>query len=282
MSSTEPRQLIYSYYIENSNIKNVFEALIKSYLSSNEILKLRVTDPGIPELIERIRETADFVYPTRISSIGSDLELQRKEKYKQLYGYVLNGKQSEVAHITNFNDRFDETFDSIMRNIMTGVLQVSGTVTEKTADPGALAELLDAVQSQLVDFSYNDTDYVTKFWNFSFERLLELLDDNLLMRELAIQTVARDVKLKDLGIRVGVPVPESSKFLFLLAERMEFFLNLIVDPTILFSDARWTSEKAEELYKEEKFFREISSSLCQVLPDHRDYLREALLVRPRA
>lgn len=278
MSSTKPRQLIYSYYIENSNIKAVFEALIKSYLSSNEILRLRLTGSGIPDLIEKIRETGGIVYPTRISTIGSDLELQRKEKYKQLYGYVLNGRAEEVAHITNFNNEFDGTLDSIMRNIMTGVLQVSGTVTEKTADPGGLAELLDSVRSQLDEFGYNDAEYVTKYWNFSFERLLELLDDDILMNELGIQTVARDVRLKDLGKKVGIPVPESCKFLFLLAERMEFFLNLIVDPSI----ARWDSAKAEELYKEEKFFKEISSSLSQVLPDHRDYLREALLVRPRA
>jgi hypothetical protein len=266
------RHLIYSYFIESTGIVEVFRVLLRSYFISDDILKLNRKDDC--ELIEGLKETANLVFPMPSSSITRDLDLERLRynAYWRMFGYVIRGKERNFERVQAYNGQFNKTFESIMLNIAQGVLDKQITI-EKLSNPSALAELLDDFQKMLINRTYNEIEDISSNYAIVFELLLKWLDDDKLMvQRLNIRSQGRYPRLIELGQRVKVPVAKESLYLFILAKRMEVFLNRV-------EQTQWNIRAATSLYDDSLFFKELSSAWYQVTGV--DFFQTALTQRRR-
>ena len=266
------RHLIYSYFIESTGIVEVFRVLLRSYFISDDLLKLNRKDDC--ELIEGLKETANFVFPMPSSSITRDLDLERLRynAYWRMFGYVIRGKERNFERVQAYNGQFNKTFEAIMLNIAQGVLDKQITI-EKLSNPSALAELLDDFQKMLINRTYNEIEDIGSNWAIAFELLLKWLDDDKLMvQRLNIRSQGRYPRLIELGQRVKVPVAKESLYLFIIAKRMEVFLNKV-------EQTQWDIKKATSLYEDSLFFKELSSAWYQVTGV--DFFQTALTQRRR-
>jgi hypothetical protein len=261
------RHLIYSYFIESTGIVEVFRALFTSYLISDEVLKLNRRDDVL--LIEKIKETIDYVYSKPASKLTPDLEQLRWNAYWRLFGYTIKGK-NDFPKVSSYNSEFNKNFESIMYEICHGILDRNITI-EKLGNANALAELLDNMRSMLINKTYNEIEDISAVSAVRFERLLSLFDDDALMQtRLNIRSHGTYRRLIELGERLNVPVAKESLYLLQLALRMEIFL-------IAIEDTQWDAQIAASLFNEEFFFKEISSAWYQITG--RDFFTEALSKR---
>jgi hypothetical protein len=266
------RHLIYSYFIESTGIVEVFRVLLRSYFISDDLLKLNRKDDW--ELIEGLKETANFVFPMPSSSITRDLDLERLRynAYWRLFGYVIRGKERNFERVQAYNGQFNKTFEAIMLNIAQGILDKQITI-EKLSNPSALAELLDDFQKMLINRTYNEIEDIASNRALASEDLLQWLDnDKLLVQRLNIRSQGRYPRLIELGQRVKVPVAKESLYLFIIAKRMELFLNKV-------EQTQWDIKTATSLYDDSLFFKELSSAWYQVTGV--DFFQTALTQRRR-
>lgn len=261
------RHLIYSYFIESTGIIDVFGSLFKSYLISDDLLKLNRRDDG--QLIEKIKETINYVYPKPISRITPDLEALRRNAYWRMFGFTIKNN-NDFPKVRSYNSEFTKTFEAIMYEIFQGILD-KGISIEKLGNPNALAEHLDNFHTMLINRKYNEIEDISAYWAFALERLLSLLDDDdFMIRRLNIRSDGRKSRLIELGERLRVPVAKETLYLFQLAKYMEKFLIRVEDTT-------WSTELAASLFNEEFFFKEISSAWYQIT--RKDFLAQALSAR---
>jgi hypothetical protein len=262
---TAKHRLIYSYFVESTGIVEVFAALWKSYLLTDDIVKLNRDEDLL--LIEKLKEVIEFAFPIPVSKITPDLEQVRYNAYWRLYGYTIKGKES-FAKVASYNRDFNKLFESIMYETFQGILD-KGITIEKLGNPNALAELLDNLQKLLRNRTYNEIEDISSYWYLAFTGLLSLLDDDQLMKtRLGIRALGRYKRLQELAEKLKISIPKETLYLLQLAERMEAFLTQVEDTV------DWDYAKASALFLQEDTFKEISSAWYQVTG--RDFLADAL------
>lgn len=270
----EKAHLIHSYFTETTGIREAFEALFKSYLVSDEYLKLNKKDDR--GLIALIKEAIEIVFPKPISSITPHLDELRYNAYWRLFGYTVKGKES-FPKPSSYNAEFNKTLGDIFYNIAQGILD-KGITIEKVANPDALAMLLNDLRRQLLNRTYNEIEDIASYWFVAFQTLRQLLKNDKLMEDrLGIRADQEDRRLIELGEKLKVPVAKETMYLFQLADRMHIFLRENVEAT------DWTATKAADLYKNdqnETFFKELFNDWFRITG--RDFLADALRVRKRA
>lgn len=270
MSQPQPttsRHLIYSYFIESTGIVEVFRKVFGSYLISDELLKLNRHDDA--QLIEKLKETINYVYPKPISKITPDLEELRRNAYWRMFGYTIRNN-NEFPKVRTYNSEFNKNFEAIMYEIFQIMLD-RGIAIEKLGNPNALANLLINLHEMLNNRKYNEIEDMSAYWHIGFERLLSLLDDDdFMQRRLNIRAEGRDRRLIELGEKIRVPVAKETLYLLQLAKHMEKFLTRV-------EETNWTTQLADSLANEDFFFKEISSAWYQITG--KDFLAEALSTR---
>lgn len=175
---TVKHKLIYSYFVESTGIVEVFAALWKAYLLTDDIVKLNRNEDIV--LMERIKEVIEFAFPKPVSNITPDLEQLRYNAYWRLYGYTIKGKEN-FPKVSSYNKDFNKLLESIMYEIFQIILD-KGISIEKLGNPNALAELLDNLQKLLLNRPYNEIEDISTYWYLAFTGLLSLLDDDQLMK----------------------------------------------------------------------------------------------------
>ncbi len=276
MSETpiENAHLIHSYFVETTGIREVFEAVFKSYLVSDENIKLNRSQDA--DLIADIKEALARAFPKPISSITPNLNELRYNAYWRLFGYTLKGKEN-FPKVGSYNSEFNKTLEDIFYNIAQGILD-QGITTEKLANPDALAMLLNDLRRQLVNRTYNEIEDIASYWFTAFDILRDLLrNDKLMVERLGIRSKEEDRRLIELGEKLKVPVAKETMYLFELADRMHVFLRERVEKT------DWNSTEAAMQYTEPDnmtFYKEVFNDWFKVTG--KDFLAEALKVRRRA
>ena len=250
--------LIYAYFLESCGLVEVFRTLFRSFLTSDEVLKLNRQDDS--DLIETLKEIMNSTFAKSASSITPDLEELRFNAYWRLFGYTIKGKEN-FPRARGYNAEFNKTFESIMVNIFQLILD-KGITIEKMGNPNALATDLDSLQKQLNTRTYNTMEDISQQYAFVFYGLVLLLGNNRLMNErLNIRSEDPARRLIELGERLKVAVAKETSYLFLLASRMNIFLRKIED------EKDWTPQRARELVEiadNEVFFKEIQSAWAMV------------------
>jgi hypothetical protein len=265
MSTSIPHKLIYSYFIESTGILEVFAALWKSYLLTDDVIKLNKQEDA--KLIELLKENIEYAFPRPVSKITPDLELLRYNAYWRLYGYTIKGKEN-FPKVPSYNKDFNKTFESIMYEIFQGILD-KGITIEKLANPNALAELLDNLQKMLRDKTYNQVEDIAGQWGLALEGLLALLEkDELIKTRLGIRATGKYKRLQALADMLKISIPKETLYLLQLAGRMEAFLTQVEDTP------EWNFTNASALFDKEDMVKEISSAWYQVAG--RDFLADAL------
>jgi len=270
MSQSEPpaiRHLIYSYFVESTGIIEVFRKVFTSFFISDELLKLNRHDDA--ELIEKIKETINLVYPKPISKITPDFEELRRNAYWRMFGYTIRNNNA-FPKVRGFNSEFNKNFEAIMYEIFQIILD-KGIAIEKIGNPNALSNLLINLHEMLNNRKYNEIEDISAYWYLGLERLLSLLDDDdFMQRRLNIRSEGRDRRLIELGEKLRVPVAKETLYLLQLAKHMDKFLTRV-------ETTAWTTELANSLANEDFFFKEISSAWYQITG--KDFLAEALGTR---
>jgi hypothetical protein len=265
--------LIYSYFIECTGIVEVFRALFRSYMITDELLKLnRQVDR---QLIEILKETMTAVFPKPESRLIQDQDQLRYNAYWRLFGYTIKGRENNFPKVSSsYNREFNSTFESIMYNISQGILDKDIT-TEKLGNPNAIAELLENLGRQLRSRTNNEIEDLSEYSAYAFYRLILLLEnDHLMTLRLGIKSTDPSRRLIELGEKVRVHVAKETIYLFLLAASMNIFLRTIEDTL------HWDAAAAAALYEDpgnEKFFKEISAAWYQITG--KDFVVEALRSR---
>jgi hypothetical protein len=302
--------LIYSYYVESTGIREIFETLFRSYLLSDEYLKLNYQTDA--PLMTEIAAITNLLFPKPLSSITPDLTSLRHNAYWRLFGEKFLKYQPFRSRTEKWscgsNTDFEKTLNDILYNIAQGILD-KGITIEKIANPHALATLLNDLKQQLLNRTYNDIYAISNYWMCVFGRLRGLLGNtqlgNQLMGKLAISATDEKGRLIQLAEKLNLPIdlekPDALKgpgstesrmhvfkehlsqsvAFFQLADRMTAFL-------IQVENTNWDSTNAAGLYNDpqsEIRFKEIMSAL-ESLPSEKDYPRrkpylEALASRKR-
>lgn len=266
--------LIHSYFVETTGIREVFEKLFKSYLISDEDLKLNRNEDA--DLIADIKAALECAFPKPKSTITPNLDELRYNAYWRLFGYTIKGKEA-FPKAGSYNSEFNKTFEDIMYNIAQGILDLDIT-TEKVANPDALAMLLNDLRRQLLNRTYNEIENIASYWFAAFEMLRQLLQsDRLMVQRLGIRSTQVDRRLIELGEKLKVPVAKETMYLYELADRMHLFLRERVE------NIDWNTTEATKLYTDPgnvAFFKEIFNAWFKVTG--KDFLAEALKARRRA
>jgi len=249
MSSSNPNRhhLIWSYFVESTGIVEVFRALFKSYLESDDMLKLNHADDSV--MINRIKESINNNFPIPSSSISPDPEGLRYNAYWRLFGYVIHGKESILTpelKPSSSNMDFNSNLEKILYEIFQIILDKDITI-EKLGNPSGLALLLNDLGKQLHNRTYNQIEDVAEYWYLNFKALREFIkDDDLMVKRLNVRSTGEDQRLIELGERLKVPVALKTVYLFVLAEQMQNFLKKIEDTTAI-SGTGWDSTTATML-----------------------------------
>ena len=262
---TKLRKLIYSYFIESTGILEVFGAFWKSYVLTDDVIKLNRVEDGV--LIDLLKGAIEEAFPRPVSKITPDLELLRYNAYWRLYGYTIKGKENFPKPLS-YNKDFNKTFESIMYEIFQGILD-KGITIEKLAHPNALAELLDNLQKMLRDKTFNQIEDIAGQWSVALFNLLELLKNPILIKvRLGIRADGIYKRLQALADKLKVSIPKETHYLIELADIMDAFLTRVED------EPEWNYKLAVKLFDDEDTFKEISSAWFQVTG--KDFLADAL------
>jgi hypothetical protein len=255
--------LIYSYFVESTNIIPVFGALFSSFFVSDNILKLSVKDDK--SLIETIKETVNEVFAKPVSSITPSLEEARYNAYWRVFGYKIqnsnsSSKTESVSKTEVPTSNFNELFSNFLLNISLMILDLNNT-NEKVGDPNTTASYANKIKTLLDERITNTIQHVADDSAAKLGRLIMLLEDPVLLpNRLSIRSEDPVSSFQRLSQRLNVPIPQESSDLFLLAGRMHTLLTEIQART-------WTASAALELATIEKnqiFFKGIEASWTAV------------------
>jgi hypothetical protein len=240
------RHPIWLYYIERTNVANVFRSFFRSFLTTSKELSLLPVDDKA--LADKLLETLNYAFPVEHSTITRQfgLEQLRWNLYQRTFGY--DDKTKAFPRSALFNSDFHNLQESIFLNIARAIWTKDSTF-QKIADPASLSEMLTNMREILLAIQVNDTLNTSLYWTVAFSMLLRLLDDKKLIRDkLGITAIGRDQILIALGAKFTVPVPRNTLYLFDLAERMETIL-LQIERT------HWDINAAQAWYASENFWK---------------------------
>lgn len=243
---TNKRHPIWLYYIERTNVVNVFRSFFRSFLTTNKDISLLAVDDK--PLADKLLETITYTFPVEHSTITRQfgLEQLRWNLYQRIFGY--DDKSKAFPRSATHNGDFHNLQESIFLNIARAIWTKDSTF-QKIADPASLSEMLTNMRSILLAMQVNDTLNTSLYWAIGFSMFLRLLDDTKLIREkLGIYAVGRDQILIAMGAKFGIPVPRNTLYLLDLSERME---------TILLQIERtdWNIDLAQAWYASENFWK---------------------------
>lgn len=240
------RHPIWLYYIERTNVVNVFRSFFRSFLTTGKDLSLLPVDDKA--LSDKLLESVNYIFPVEHSTITRQfgLEQLRWNLYQRIFGY--DDKRKAFPRSITYNGDFHNLQESIFQNIARAIWTKESSF-QKIADPASLSEMLTNMREILLATQVNDTLNTSLYWTIGFSMLLRLLDDTKLIREkLGIMALGRGQILMAMGAKFGVPVPGNTLYLFDLAERMETIL-LQIERT------HWDINSAEAWYASENFWK---------------------------
>jgi len=244
------RHPIWLYYVEQTNMPNVFRAVFRSLLVTDRDLSLTPVEDK--DLIDDLMATLNLAYPVEHSTITREFGVEplRWNIYQRVFGYQKTSQR--FPRSPTYNSEFHSLQESIFLNIARAIWTKTSTF-QQLRDPSTLSEMLRNLREILLARQMNTINDATLYWTIAFTKLRTLLDNRKLIREkLGLNVIGEDQVLIALGQKFGVPVPRHTLYLFDLAERMETFL-LKVERT------RWDDVtgpgKAEALYNTENFFK---------------------------
>jgi hypothetical protein len=240
------RHPIWLYYVERTNIVNVFRSMFRSFLVTNKDLNLTPVEDK--RLLDKLLETMNYVYPVEHSTISRPfgLEQLRWNIYQRVFAY--DDKSRAFPRSPTLNRDFHNLLESIFLNIARAIWTKDSTF-QKIADPASLNEMLTNMRDLLLAAQMNSTTDLSLYWAIGFTMLLRLLDDKNFVREkLGIPVVGTDQILIAMGAKFNVPVPRNTLYYLDLAERLESVL-LQIERT------HWDIDLAENWYKSENFWK---------------------------
>jgi hypothetical protein len=249
------RHPIWLYYIERTNVVNVFRAILRSFITTE--IDMSLTPVEDKRLADKLLETVNYVFPVEHSTIARQfgLEQLRWNIYQRVFGY--DDRSKAFPRSPTSNRTFHSLQESIFLNISRAIWTKESTF-QKIADPASLSEMLTNMRETLLAQQMNTVTDSALYWSISFTMLLRLLDDRKLIREkLGVSALGRDQILIALGAKFKVPVPHNVLYYFDLAERMETML-LTIETT------HWDIDKAEAWYASENFWKLIFNAYYRV------------------
>ncbi len=115
------RHPIWLYYIERTNIVNVFRAILRSFLITD--IDMSLTPVEDKRLSDKLLETVNYVFPTEHSTIARQfgLEQLRWNIYQRVFGYDDRSKAFPRSPTSNkiFHTLQESIFLNISRAIWT-------------------------------------------------------------------------------------------------------------------------------------------------------------------
>ena len=241
------RHPIWLYYVERTNIANVFRSVFRSLLVTDKEMSLTPVEDK--DLIDLLMETMNRAYPIERSTIIRELggiEQLRWNIYQRVFGY--DDRNRAFPRSPTFNSDFHTLQESIFLNIARAIWTKESSF-QRLADPGSLYEMLVNMQEILLARQMNTVHDASSYWAIAFHALRGLLNNRKLIREkIGIPVVGEDQILIALGAKFRVFVPRTTLYLFDLAERMETIL-LRIERT------RWTVDQAQAWYASENFWK---------------------------
>ena len=246
---------IWLYYVERTNMPNVFRSLFRSFLTTDTELSLTPVEDQ--DIVDLLTETMNYVFPYERSTITREygLEQLRWNIYQRVFGYDDKGKAFPRSPTANSD--FHALQESIFLNIARAIWTKDSTF-QKLADPGSLLEMLTNMREILLARQMNTIEGASKYWAIAFHRLRKLLDNRRLIRDkLGITVIGEDQILIALGAKFKVPVPRNTLYLFDLADRMETTL-LQIEKT------HWTIDQAQALYNSENHWKLLFNAYYRV------------------
>lgn len=276
-AKAKARHLIFPFFIESTGSLAAFRALIESFQRTDQVINLYLDSDSDVELIEALEDIRDRCWPTPKSTIGSITDEQiRFNSYYRLFGWTISGKEDATDFkVESYNQDFRATFEDILKQVVNGILDKA--INEAATDPDALSRTLVSLQTGLKDHNNNLIPFVATYWSDTFEKLLDLLDNNRLMQTLNVNTNGKDtpeeraLRLRRLGAKFNVVISPVAEQFFALSGNMEKFLKTV-------EDTSWSAKEAKKLYTD-PIIREIIFAYGRAT--NREFFNEARMLRIR-
>jgi len=128
---TNKRHPIWLYYIERSNIVNVFRSFFRSFLTTNKDLSLLAVDDK--PLADKLLETLNYTFPVEHSTITRQfgLEQLRWNLYQRIFGY--DDKSKAFPRSPTHNGDFHNLQESIFLNIARAIVHFKRLQTQQAS-----------------------------------------------------------------------------------------------------------------------------------------------------
>lgn len=274
MAAPARNYIIYSYFIATTKIGDVFNALFKSFVNQDTILKLNPKNDAV--LIGKLESTMNAVFPTSVSTISVKYETNLLNVFWRVLGLTIPGKEDAFEKAGSYNTEFKSTLESIIANVVAGMID-NPAVPLKLSNPSALVNELNMLKTQLSDRTNNLVNTTANFWADSFDKLIALLMDADFGKALNISNIigadaeAKAQRLMRVAEEVGVTVPANCESFFVLAEKLGEFLAKV-------ENTNWSINKAKDLYPDtDDLFHTISHHWGQVTG--KKFYEEAIALR---
>jgi hypothetical protein len=238
--SDQPRKviwnhLIYAYMIENSRIFEIFQRVLREYLTGENL--------EVPsEATHRwLRSAEDLFYrdlpSAHISAVTSDvrpeMRASRRNAYFRFFAMDLNHGTVEnqpypFEKPKAANRDFVRIWEEFLREVWKGIENSINTSGVNATDDAAIANLANQLFDMLRvrrargNLSREEFVFVTTFsW---FHLTVEF--DSPIVRDLKAEATSPEERLRKIGERVGLPAHAKSESYFVLAEAMS---RLLID-----------------------------------------------------
>jgi hypothetical protein len=227
--------LIYAYMIENTRIFEIFQRVLREYLTTENLEVpseaghrwLRATE----DLFYRDLPSAHIAALT--SDVRPDLRASRRNAYFRFFGMDLNHGTVENQPYAfekpkAANRDFVRLWEEFLREVWKGIENSVNTSGVNATDDAAIANLANQLFDMLRvrrargNLSREEFVFVTMFsW---FHLTVEF--DSPIVRDLKAEATSPEERLRKIGERVGLPSHAKSESYFVLAEAMS---RLLID-----------------------------------------------------
>lgn len=227
--------LIYAYMIENTRIFEIFQRVLREYLTG-ENLEVP-SEPGhswlraSEDLFYRDLPSAHIAAVT--SDVRPDMRASRRNAYFRFFGMDLNhGTVENQPYLFEkpkaANRDFVRVWEEFLREVWKGIENSVNTSGVNATDDAAIANLANQLFDMLRvrrargNLSREEFVFVTMFsW---FHLTVEF--DSPIVRDLKAEATSPEERLRKIGERVGLPAHAKSESYFVLAEAMS---RLLID-----------------------------------------------------
>jgi hypothetical protein len=221
--------LIYAYMIENTCVLEVFEQVLREFVTGEEV---GVPLPGADHWLRNteelfFNEPAPFSITRVFSQVRGDLRATRRNAYQRMFGMDLNhgaGEKREYPYTKAraSNGAFAATFEDLLREVWVGISNVNNTTGANPTDAAAIANLAGRLHDMLIsrreggNLSREEFHAVTAMsW---FHLTLEF--DSPIVVSLRANGTSPDERLLKVGERVKARVHARARSFFELADPM--------------------------------------------------------------